>query len=205
MLALTCDQFAPPSCVTQTFPSSVPAQTVPAFTGDSASETIVQCGTFPFSLSGSLVLKSPLIAVQLSPRFTERNTFCAPVYKIFELCGEMTIGVFQLNRKPCSRGRMLTDRRVRTSTRDIEANCASVYKVFGSSGSGTQYIPSPPYRLFQSLLRTPPGSLDRLGPPQTPLSCAPQYTLYGVDMSAPMSYTCRIGRVFTKSTVSHAS
>jgi hypothetical protein len=78
IFAVTSFHVPPASLVTCTFPSSVPAQITPGVRGDSEIVEIVQNSMLPFSFSGSFVVRSGLISCQLSPRFTERSSTCAP-------------------------------------------------------------------------------------------------------------------------------
>ncbi len=51
----------------------------PGVTGDSAIVVSVQNSMFPFSFSGSFVVRSGLISRHESPRFTDRSSTCAPM------------------------------------------------------------------------------------------------------------------------------
>src|SRR5262249_11875644 len=101
----TC-QVWPASGDVHTLPSSVPAHSTPAFTGDSASATIVQCCSAPEPpvaiFFGSSVVRSGLTRSQRSPWSYRRNTDWPPIHSTDGSCGERRNGVFQLKRKTCS-------------------------------------------------------------------------------------------------------
>src|SRR5690242_20925619 len=99
-------QFLPPSAVTHSLPSSVPAHTCPACFADSVSATTVQCVSAPdppvSSFFGSIVLRSGLAISQRLPRSSRRNTWLPPSHSTLGSCGEIRNGVFQLKRKRAS-------------------------------------------------------------------------------------------------------
>ena len=107
--AVTFSHVAPPSLVTCRFPSSVPAQITPARSGDSPmlmtvpwySAVVFSMKTGPpadWSFSGSFVVRSGLIARQLPPKSSVRNTTFPPKYTVRPSWGEATMGAFQLKR-----------------------------------------------------------------------------------------------------------
>src|SRR5213595_3819312 len=91
ILLTTFFHVRPPSRVTWTFPSSVPAQIRFGFFGDSQIEKIVVCisaeelsTVIPpdcscFCFSGSFVVRSGEIRSQLSPRSRDRKRNCDPM------------------------------------------------------------------------------------------------------------------------------
>jgi len=88
----------PSSRVSQTLPSSVPTQSMPAVLGDSAIVVIVQWGTSPRRRSAAAVVRSGLTMVQSVPRLRERCRYWLPAYRVCGLCAETTKGVIQLKR-----------------------------------------------------------------------------------------------------------
>src|SRR5439155_22135644 len=99
IFGVTFDQCWPSSVVTWTSPSSVPAHSVPLFTGDSASaNTVSYYSTEVMSfVSGpplgccldlSLRVRSPLICVQLCPSSVDLKTHSPAAYSTSGLCGE---------------------------------------------------------------------------------------------------------------------
>src|SRR5207245_11460618 len=106
---VTSSQVAPPSRDTWTRPSSDPAHSTPAFTGDSAKAKIVPYHSVPVmsrvigpptgpSVAGSWGVRSGLIACQWVPPSVVRNTFWAVAYSVLRSCGENTIGKVHWNR-----------------------------------------------------------------------------------------------------------
>src|SRR5262245_31299460 len=89
-LLVTFFQLAPPSRVTHSWPSSVPAHTTSGLRGHSDRAVALPLRV----ISGEIALKS-------SPRFTERNTKLPAQYTVVGLCRDTMIGVFQLKRSGC--------------------------------------------------------------------------------------------------------
>src|SRR5205085_12515325 len=94
-------------------PSSDPAHSTPAFTGDSAKLKIVPYHSVPVmsrvigpptppSVAASWALKSGLIACQLAPPSVVLNTFCAVTYSVLRSCGEDTPGKVHWTREGTS-------------------------------------------------------------------------------------------------------
>ena len=84
----SCHVAPPPSCDTCTSPSSEPAHSTPAFTGDSAKVNTVAYHSVPVisrvigpptgpSVAGSCSVRSGLMACQLPPPSVVLNTFWA--------------------------------------------------------------------------------------------------------------------------------
>ena len=92
MFAVTFVQVAPPSWVTWTLPSSVPAQMSPAFSGDSARLTMVQCVSAPEPAAvifcGSCVERSGLMICQWLPPSLVLNSTFDPRYSACGSTGE---------------------------------------------------------------------------------------------------------------------
>ena len=104
----------PPSPLTCTSPSSVPTYSSPSTSGDSSNATIVPNGdvnTFFHTASGGQIrpitgrwlrssprLRSPLTAVHVSARSSDRNSFCAANQIRRESCGLMSSGESQCQR-----------------------------------------------------------------------------------------------------------
>ncbi len=108
MFAVTFVQCSPPSRVTCTSPSFVPAQMSPFSFGDSAIANTTPAYSTPM-LSGvsppesvcralSFSVRSGLITCQLWPPFVVRCTYWMPAYTVLWSCGEMAIGNVQLKR-----------------------------------------------------------------------------------------------------------
>ena len=106
---VTACQVAPLSWVRCTRPSSVPAQNMPAWSGDSAKAKIVQYTSTPVwsrvigppegrSLSGSLRVRSGLTARQLWPSSSERKTMLPQKKSAFGSCRPMWMGDVHWNR-----------------------------------------------------------------------------------------------------------
>src|SRR5579884_3126566 len=104
----------PLSCETCTQPSSDPAQSTPAFAGDSANAKIVAYHSGPYasrvigpqnspasgceyvgvrsSVFGSCRVRSGLMISQLWPSFVVRCTYCEVTYSVFGSCGDTITG-----------------------------------------------------------------------------------------------------------------
>ena len=91
-------QVWPPSRVRCTRPSSEPTINVYGSKWLSSMHVNVQCGTLPLSLSGSAVVRSSEISVQLSPRSSDLKKRSPPKYSVRGLWRESRIGEFQLKR-----------------------------------------------------------------------------------------------------------
>ena len=103
----------PPSRLTCSSPSSVPAQTTPGSTGDSEIDTMVlydatpsffdSCVRSPGSPMSVTLLRSTCfvrsaLAIQVSPRLYDLNSRLPPSQTMLGLCGDRITGVFQLKR-----------------------------------------------------------------------------------------------------------
>src|SRR5262245_37202816 len=91
-LAVRFFQLTPPSRVSHSWPSSVPAHRTSGLRGHSARAV---------ALALPLLVVSGEMALKSSPRFTERNTKLPAQYTVVGLCRDTMIGVFQLNRSGC--------------------------------------------------------------------------------------------------------
>ena len=113
MFLPTSVNVTPPSRLTCTFPSSVPAHTTPRDTGDSDTAMIVPYDVTPsffdsivrspaMPINGrvfrSICLVRSSLAIHVSPRFEDRNKRLPPSQMLFGSCGESMNGVFQLKR-----------------------------------------------------------------------------------------------------------
>src|SRR6476619_4946571 len=113
MFLPTSVNVAPLSRLTCRLPSSVPAHTTPRAAGDSEIAMIVlnevtpsffeSCAVFPgapitATLQRSTCFVRSALAVQASPRLSDRNRRSPPIQIVLELCGDKRIGVFQLKR-----------------------------------------------------------------------------------------------------------
>src|ERR1019366_766669 len=113
MLRPTSVKLTPPSRLTCTFPSSVPAHTTPGITGDSEIEMIVLYETTPsffescdlspgapirLILQRSTCLVRSTLATYVSPRLYDLKRRLPPYHTMLGLWGESMYGVFQLNR-----------------------------------------------------------------------------------------------------------
>src|SRR5271163_4594211 len=103
---VTFCQVAPPSRVSCTAPSSVPAQITPSLTGDGAMVISEPSGFFGsffsagFStgLFAGVRVRSGLIFSQLVPPLVVFSTNCVPRYRTCGSWGEKTMGIFQWKR-----------------------------------------------------------------------------------------------------------
>ena len=108
----TSVNVTPLSRLTCRLPSSVPTHTTPRATGDSEMEMIVlydvlpsffdSCAVFPaapitMTRHRSTCFVRSALAVQRSPRSSDRNKRFPPIQSVLGLWGERRIGVFQLN------------------------------------------------------------------------------------------------------------
>src|SRR5690349_7806378 len=103
---VTFFQVFPPSFVIWIFPSSVPTQITPSFTGDGARVRIVPRRFLVSFSSARMRVKSGLISSQFVPALLVFIRNCVPRYRRCESCGEKTRGIVQLKRYllPCEIG-----------------------------------------------------------------------------------------------------
>ena len=145
----------PPFSLTWMSPSSVPIQSCPSLSGDSATATMapkneldVFFATASTLHTRSIILirlrsiwrvRSLLTARQLLPRSSLRKRRCDPKYRRVLLCGLMMSGESQYQRSAPSVvsgcGTMLTDSPLCRLNRCRLPCCDSAYTVFGSLGS----------------------------------------------------------------------
>src|SRR6266702_5083493 len=182
-------QVFPPSRVTCTSPSSVPAQITFVSVGARVIVRMVLYVSAPemsYSIGPPLVtcfalsfrVRSGLIAVQCSPPSVVLKTTFPPKYTTFASVGDTAIGDVQLNRYFRSAGfiSLTPDRYGRTervipvlkSTRVMLPFCESTYRIVESLGAGTAYSPSPPATVNHSEPLRPPAPAAPPAPPPPP-------------------------------------